>query len=199
LIDGVPVKYGASHSTIDLDAIIRRSELELPHYELKQGVLRLDDSKTIDNEAVDGVIQTISAIANNGKDRDGKLLIGVADKPADARRVKDLYGINAREVSSRHVVGVKREADALGDSLEKYFSRWKNAIRNSGLTEGLKQSILSAVDYHDYYGLGVIIITIPPQNDLSYVDGRLFVRESDETVEVSDPQKIAAVSRRFFQ
>src|SRR5262249_10079540 len=42
-----PLIYG-NHATTDIEAIIRRSEVELAAYELKQGLLTLDDNRTID-------------------------------------------------------------------------------------------------------------------------------------------------------
>ena len=71
--------YGAS-STTDIDSAIRRSQIELPHYELKQGLLKLDRSRAIDQGVLNKVVNTICAIANNGKDHGGSILIGVTDK-----------------------------------------------------------------------------------------------------------------------
>ncbi len=198
LVPGTPLKYVGGHSTLDIDSIIRRSEVELPHYELKQGLLRLDSTRTLDTQVIEKIIKTICAIANNGKDREGKVLIGVADKEADAKRIEGLDSLSARTVSNRFVVGVKREANYLGQSAEDYFARWKTSIKNSLLSEPLKGSVLSAMDYHEYFGLGLILITVPPQQDLSYFDGRLYVREGDETKEIVSAQDVASVARRFM-
>lgn len=111
LVEGTPISYAEGHSSTDIDAVIRRSEIELPHYELKQGLLRLDDSRAIDPDIIAKVIRTISAIANNGKDRAGTILIGVTNKDGDARRVEQLDGIRPRKVSRRYVVGARREAN----------------------------------------------------------------------------------------
>src|SRR5271157_5285857 len=158
----VPPVYGA-YSTTDIDSTIRRSEIELPHYELKQGLLRLDASRAVDDGVIDRIIRTICAIANNGKKHTGSIVIGVTDKEADAERVKQLYGTEPRKLGSRFVVGVKREAAALGEKPEQYFARLKSKIRNSTLSEPLRGEVLSNMDYNDYYGLGLIMITIPTQ------------------------------------
>ncbi len=46
--------YG-SHSTVDIQNSIRRSEIELPNYELKQGLLKLSDKRERDNNIIDKI------------------------------------------------------------------------------------------------------------------------------------------------
>ncbi|BDD83253.1 hypothetical protein TPB0596_30160 [Tsukamurella pulmonis] len=98
-------------TSIDIDKAIRRSEVEAPHYELKQGILRLDSDRQLDEAALGKMMRTLSAIANNGKGRSGAIFLGVADKVTDADRVEALYGTSVRPVGQKFVVGVKREAD----------------------------------------------------------------------------------------
>jgi len=196
IVDEPKSIYGA-HSTVDIDSTIRRSEIELPHYELKQGALTLDDTRSLDRNVFQKVINTICAIANNGKERSGSIIIGVTDRDSDAARVKKLDGIEARVVGRRHVVGVKREARQLREKPEQYFTRWREAIKNSELTRTLRDDVLANIDYNEYYGLGLIIITIPAQKSLSFVGSKLYRREADETVEVTDPPHVAEIAARF--
>ncbi|MEU4832675.1 DUF262 domain-containing protein [Streptosporangium sp. NPDC023615] len=198
LVDGEARDVYGDHTVTDIDAIIRRSEIEAPHYELKQGMLRLDNRRGIDPDILNRIICTVGAIANNGKGRAGTILIGVADKEADATRVYALDGVEARKVGRRFVVGVRREAVVLGETSERYYARWKEAIRSSDLPRGLKGDVLANLVYSDYYGLGVIVIRIPGQREPSVIDGKLYVREGDETVEVSEPSRVMEVAKRFI-
>lgn len=182
---------------VDLENILRRSAIELPHYELKQGLLDLHGARSLNNETVTKVLATICAMANNGPGRAGQILIGVADKPQDADRVAELDGVTPRIVGSRSVVGVSREATILGESREQYFTRWRDAIKNSDLSSPLKGSVLSALNFNDYYGLGVILISVPPQDEVAYFAGDLYVRSGDETLKVQDAKSIAGVVNRF--
>jgi hypothetical protein len=192
-----PINFEGTHSTTDIDVAIRRSEIELPRYELKQGLLKLKQPRQIDPNMIDKVLKTICAMANNGRDRTGSIIIGVTDKDSDAARVKTLDRIEPRRVGRRYVVGVRREADALGERTEAYFSRWKTAIRQSALSEPLRGDVLSSIDYNDYYGLGVIVISIPVRTELSFYGDKVYWRDGDETVEAVDPRKVASLARRF--
>ncbi len=177
-----PAPIYGNHATTDIESIIRRSEIELADYELKQGYLALADKRAPDIALVDKVIATICAIANNGPNRIGKILIGVTDKEADAERIAKLDKVTPKRVGKRLVVGVNREARLLGITAQDYFSKWKNAIKSSDLSSHLKDSVLSSIDFNDFYGLGVIVVTIPAQKELSYVGDHVYWRKSDETV-----------------
>lgn len=85
----------------------------------------------------------------------------------------------------------------LGESAEVYFARWKNAIKNSKLSNPLKDAVLSSMSYHEYYGLGVITIAVPAQTAPSYVDKDLYMRSGDETALASDGMTIAGILTRF--
>lgn len=196
LVDSEPRDIYGDHTTTDVDAVIRRSEIEAPHYELKQGILRLDHERSIDPEIFDKLLRTVCAIANNGKERSGTILIGVADKAADVSRVREIDGVEARKVGRRYVVGVRREAQILQETPEQYCARWKHAIRESKLSP-LKEGVLSSLTYSDYYGLGVLVIRIPEQRDVSMLDEKIYVRQGDETVEIAGAAKTLEVGRRF--
>jgi hypothetical protein len=182
-------------SATDIDGAIRRSDIEAPHYELKQGLLRLDSSKQIDPGMLEKIIYTVCAIANNGPDRSGVLLLGVADTEADKNRVEQLYGVTARSVGRKFVVGVRREANALGESMEAYFGRLKTAVQNSDLSEPLKSAVLASIGFNDYFGLGIVIVNVPAQTVVSTVGERVFARSGDSTIEVTGRALVDVASR----
>jgi len=188
--------YG-NHATTDIESAIRRSELELANYELKQGLLSLSDQRIVDEQLINKVIKTISAIANNGQNNMGKVIIGVTDKDADADRIRKLDSIEPKKIGKRFVVGVNREAKALGISVENYFSKWKDAIKNSEISSSLRDSVLSHMDFNSFYGLGVIVIIILPQKELSYVGEEIYWRDGDATELAKTPKQIAALAQRF--
>jgi hypothetical protein len=194
--DVKPKIYG-NYSTTDIEAVIRRSEIELADYELKQGLLSLSHKREVDPHIVDKVLRTICAIANNGPNRTGKLIIGVTDNDADAARIKQLDDIEPKKVGKRFVVGVAREAKALGITLEAYFSKWKDGIKGSKLSPSLRASVMSNIDFNSFYGLGIILITILPQNELSYVGEDIYWRNGDSTERAETPKQIATLAKRF--
>ena len=170
---------------IDIEDILRRSEIELANYELKQGLLMLGGDRTIDEGIHEKIFTTICAIANIGKGNKngvvGKLLIGVTDKPNDTKRVKELDNVDAHIVGERSVVGIKREAAKLGISMEEYYRRFCDELKKCALSEPLKSQVVSLIDYNDFYGYGVIVITIPLLVSYSSYNGEIYYRSGDNT------------------
>lgn len=186
-----------NHSSSDIDVAIRRSEVELNNYELKQGIVRLANPRTIDDEAMAKILATITAIANNGKDRAGKIILGVTDKSADVARVRSLDNIEPRKVSKRFVVGINREARALNKTVEQYYGIVRDRIKNSAISEPLKSGVLSSIDYNSFFSLGVIVLTVPPQKSLSFYGDDVYWREGDTTMKAENAKSIADLAQRF--
>jgi len=85
----------------------------------------------------------------------------------------------------------------LGISPQDYFSKWKNAIKTSKLSSHLRDTVLSSIDFNDFYGLGVLVVTIPSQKELSYFGDDVFWRKGDETARAIAAKEIADLARRF--
>jgi hypothetical protein len=189
--------YG-NHATVDISELVRRSHIELANYELKQGIVNLNDKRDINQDLIERIFQTATAIANNGPHNVGKIMIGVTDKDSDAKRISELDNIEPHKVGKRFIVGINREAVALGISVDKYVSTLRNKIRKSLISEPLRGSILSNLDYNDFYGYGLIILTIQPQNQISFFGEEVFWRDGDETTCATSPKKVTELQARFF-
>ena len=181
----------------DVDISIRRSEIELGSYELKQGFLTLSTTRKIDENIFEKIINTIAAIVNNGPDSSGKIIIGVADKESDAIKIENLDKVKPIKLGNRFIVGVAREAKFLGMSMEDYVALLKTKIKSSNLTESISMNVLSSIDYNNYYGLGVIVIEILPQKEMAFVGDNVYWRNLDSTELTTDPRKIATIAKRF--
>jgi hypothetical protein len=94
-------------------------------------------------------------------------------------------------------VGVSREAARIKISTETYFSKWKDGIKNSKLSEALRDAVLSNIDFYSFFGLGLIVITIPPQKTVSYVGEDIYWRNGDSTELASTAKQIATIASRF--
>lgn len=100
-------------------------------------------------------------------------------------------------MGKRWVVGVSREARRLKISTEQYYARWKDGIRHSALSSALRDSVLSSMDFNSFYGLGLIVIVIPQQKELSYVGEDVFWRDGDATSLATNSKQIVALGKRF--
>jgi hypothetical protein len=74
---------------------------------------------------------------------------------------------------------------------------WKDGIRKSSLSSAVRDSVLSNIDFNSFYGLGVIVITIPSQSELSYIGEEVYWRNGDSTERAETPKQIATLAKRF--
>jgi len=180
----------------DFENSIRRSRTETARYEFKQGLLRLDDKRQQDPGMVRTILETICGIANTGPDVDGFLYVGIADKPADARRVKELDGISPVVFDHVEIVGIAREATKMGINVDRYLGIITNGITTADLTDPLKTNVLTSLDVITYKGLEVVRICIPRQSQPSFLDQECYLRVGSSTIKATAPQ-IAAVAKLF--
>jgi hypothetical protein len=186
---GKPLVYTFENS-------LRRSRIELPHYEFKQGLLSLDGSRAINENVLDDIVRTICGMANIEPNRDSFIYVGVCDKEADAKRIKTLDGIDPVVFEGRHIVGIEREAKILSQSLDTYVMKIKDRISVSLLSDHLRNDLLSMLDCFVYHNLDVLRIVVPGQNRMSFLGDECFDRHGSSTVKVSI-QSVPDVARRF--
>ncbi|MBR9847631.1 MAG: DUF262 domain-containing protein [Algicola sp.] len=191
-----PVLRHGSGLALDFENSIRRAKIESNRYECKQGFFDLSDKRDLNENLYDEIIQTICGIANLGPDEDGFLFVGVADKEADAERVKSLDKIEFKVINQRYIVGIDRELKLLKGSLDDYINKMMGKISKSDLTEPLKSQVLSQLDVIDYKGMTIIRLRIPKQKELSFIGKSSYIRENSKTIELDGP-KLISISKLF--
>lgn len=181
----------------DFENSIRRSKTETPRYEFKQGILRLDNNRNVDEALLQSLVETMCAIANVGPGADGYLFIGIADTPKDATRIKELDGIEPVDFEHVQIVGIDREAKVLDLPLDRYIRKLEDAISHSQLQEPLKTQIMSSMDVVTFKGRSVLRLRVPKQTVVSFVGDTCFIRNGTGTHTATGPQ-IAAVTKLFI-
>ena len=182
-----------------LKRILTDSTVETARYEFKQGFLRLSDDRKRDKEIKNQIVETICGMANAKFMEPAYLLIGIADKESDAKRINQLDSIAPIKIGDHYIVGIDREAEVMKISIDKYFAQIKDIIDNSNLSDALKLSVLANVDVITYHGFSVVVIMIPPQREVSFVGDSVFIRKCSSTIEVRNSREIIALNNRFLQ
>lgn len=182
----------------DFENSLRRSKTETPRYEFKQGIVSLGVDRKVDDAHVSHIIDTISAIANVGPGADGFLYIGIADKEADAQRIKALDNVEPILFEHLYLVGIEREAKILGLNLDKYVRLLSDRISASKLSEPLKTQVLTSIDVLSYKGMSVVRMRVPEQAQQTFVGGECFFRSGSSTLKADAPQT-AAIGKLFLK
>lgn len=164
--------------------LLSKSRTEAASYDFKQGLHRLDKQRKFDDDCFESIIQTICALANLGKDKVGYVILGVADKKADAERIRTLYATESQKVGTFYVVGMDREATAFHTNMDKYLQLIANKLAASSLSEEIRLRVTSGLSIIDYHGLSAVIIRVESGSEPCFLGDQAFKRVGAQTLAV---------------
>ncbi len=167
-----------------LENIFRQSYTEQAAYDFKQGFLRLDGKNGFDEDSFDKIMKTLVGIANLRVGLRGYVLVGVADRAEDARRVTELFGVDPKPFERFFITGVEHEANALGKNLDQLFQEVTERVRASSVSEPLKDFIARHIKCVRYYDKTVFVFEAQAQQQPSNYEGRFYVRHGNMLAEV---------------
>ncbi len=173
-------RSSGSHA-IDFENYLRRSKIEAPNYDFKQGLYTLNsNNRRLDEKNFDKTCQNIAAIANLGKDKKGYIFIGVSDKETDTQLIEKLDNINAPRFDSFGVVGLEREAYLKQTDLDNYILFISRKIRNSELPEWLKTQVNTSLTTINYINHTVLMLEVKAGSGPVWYKDKLYIRDGHE-------------------
>jgi uncharacterized protein with ParB-like and HNH nuclease domain len=165
--------------SIDFENYLRRSIVEAPMYDFKQGFYSLNESnRSFSEEMLEKIYQNMAALANLGKGKKGYIIIGVTDKEEDTAKIEKIDKlINVPRFGNFGVVGLEREAKLKKVSFDEYISSITQNIRKSELPDWLKSKINTSVTPITYKGFTVLMIEVISGNEPIWYKNKLFIRD----------------------
>lgn len=170
--------------SIDFENYLRLSKVEPPHYDFKQGFYSLGDTREFDENSFEKVLKNITAMANLGKGRTGFLFIGVSDREDHTLRVEQLDKIQVPRIGDFGVVGLEREANIKGVSLDQYISFLTGKINDSELNSRLKTIVTSKMMPINYRNQTVLLIEIKCGDEPYWYKGEIYVRDGAQCIKL---------------
>jgi hypothetical protein len=178
--------------------LLRAALAEQSLFEMKQGLHLLDGSSNFDPNGFERIMKTFSAIANDGEGTTGYVVIGIADKQADARRVRELYSASPVREGQFWITGIDHELAFHGGTIDGYMGFFSDKIKSSGLEPDLASQILRDMRPTTYHGRTVLLLPVKAlTSPVSYKD-RWYERQASSTIEVP-ARDVARLFRRFPQ
>lgn len=174
-------------------------------FDFKQGFLTLDPKRKFDKKSFEKIMMNMCAMANHGKNIKGRILIGIADKTSDTRRIEELDNINVNEINGFGIVGIEREAKILKMSLEDYLKFINEKIDDSGLPDKLKLHLKSHMQYVKVYDKTLLILEAESINGLSlYKNSKtqkleLYIRKGPQKYKVNQFNDDNSPSTEFLE
>jgi len=184
--------------SLDFETYLRRSRVEAPHYDFKQGLYSLDEkNRKFSDDMLEKIFENMAALANLGKDKEGYLFIGVTDKEEDTEKVKKLdKSEKVPTLGKFGVVGLEREAKLKGCSLDDYISSIVSKIHESALPQWLITQVNTEITPITYRGNTILMIKVKSGKEPAWYKNKLFVRDGASCKEVTG-KDIGAVYKLF--
>ena len=135
-------------------------------------------------------------MANTLKKSKGNCVIGVADNADSAQKHKEKYKSTALQYSNFYITGVNSESIQYYGSVDKYFTKIVNIIKNEPISERDKDNILRNISVVNYFDKTVIILIIESGDIPSVYNKKYFVRHGSNISEVS-PENFSNLFSRF--
>ncbi|MGV0695974.1 GmrSD restriction endonuclease domain-containing protein [Mycobacterium paraintracellulare] len=191
-----PRRFGWS---IDLEALLTHALIEQQALECKQGLYRLDSQRQYDPQCLTQILETITAISNIGPTSTGYIILGVADKPSDAARIREIDNVASSEYRGFHIVGIERESRLRGDSMNDYWQWILQQIGSSPkLPSWLREAVARNARLIRYRSKPVGVLKIEPAREVAFYDEtELFERRGSETIRVPPGTSMVSVIQRF--
>ena len=198
--EGLSASINHDPHSSEIRDMIRDTSIETARVEFKQGLLPVRSSISAanlsSNETLKKILRTAVAIANVSPSTDGIIIIGVADSREAANRISKAYKFVPKQIGSRYIVGIDRECDSMGLTLEQYQHQVRDYIITSSLCDHLRAALVNELKIVELEGMHILSIRVPAQNDVSMFEDKFYVRQGDQTIEATGTM-IGDIYRRF--
>jgi hypothetical protein len=182
------------NSRLYVNNLLRGRPPEDPLIELKQGFCHLSDPPAENKEIFDEILATAVAMANHGPSAEGVILVGIADKLADAKRVKTLFNINTITIHGNPVTGTEEQIEYLGWNVDQWWRKWQQKIQSAKVSEEFSRSL--AMSLRPVFCDGLLLWELKPKSigkPISFND-RFFIRIGPATQEISADDFLAIMA-----
>ena len=190
------VDPGLSNGITYVRNLISRSSTENTNYDFKIGLHRMYGTGEFDETCLMKIIRTLTAMANQGKDSVGYVIIGIADDAEDAAKFESFYKKKPLPYKDYYIAGVQEESLRYYKSPEAYRNSIENKIKaNTWIEKRYTEQILRNIDFVKYSDRTLIILRIQNEGEAIKFDGKYYERQGTHTKEVTSE---AQLWKRFF-
>ena len=95
------------------------------------GFCNLAEPPVEDVGIFDELMHTAVAMASHSPGSEGLILIGIADKPSAAERMRVIFKVDPIELSGYLITGTGEQISHLGYNVDSWWRRWQYKIRSA--------------------------------------------------------------------
>lgn len=178
-----------------LENILNFSSIENTNYDFKLGFFDIKSGR-FNKSVVDKCIKTLTAIANQGKNHKGYILVGIADKEEDASKIRSITGKNNVIFKNFHITGLEHDLTCSDKNLEDYFNFIVDQIKLQPIDELYLNYILENISVFIYRNKPILKLEIKGLNMPASYDENFYERHGSNTQRLT-PKCILNLNNKF--
>lgn len=159
------------------------SDFEFAMTEFKLGIVKLGTAD-VDRGFIERIGKTLVAMANSPVEREGYLILGIANDEDSAKRWEHVYRIPSLKYGNHYVVGIEAEAHRSYGGIPFYMTAVKDLIKNQPISGDLKQYVLSNMQIVNFEDKKLFLIKSKKQQDDSDYAGVRYIRNGESTEKI---------------
>lgn len=143
----------------------------------------------VNMECIHRIAKTLVAMANtnNGRNKVGYVIIGIANTRESYKEWFQVYGEQANIMNQHYVPGIACEAKKLFhksnmDNLDEYLRLVRRLLSKEPISPKLKNYVLENIIISDYHDVDLVVIQSRNVGEASLYDNKKYVRNGNETV-----------------
>ena len=176
--------------TSDINKRLNYSKIEQQMTEFKIGISDFSSSE-INMDCIHRIARTLVAMANtnNGRDKEGFIIIGVANSRESYISWYNEYKEYANISNQHYIPGITCEASKLfhqtaTNNSDEYLKIIRKLLSVEPISNKLKDYVLENLDIIDYYDIELVLIRSKNVGEVSLYDGIKWVRQGNETIKI---------------
>ncbi|MFA6068886.1 MAG: DUF262 domain-containing protein [Janthinobacterium sp.] len=170
--------------TTRIENILNQSLIEQQLYDFKIGFTDLGASPTYSESTVAKIVETLTAMTNIGKGKVGYVIVGIADKQADAKRIEEKYSTTSIERYKRHIVGIEHDCTCLGLNEDTLFSKICTTLDRQPVEKSTIKDIKTNLKLVTYQSKSIFIFQLISGTSPRLYNNKYFLREGTSNREV---------------
>lgn len=191
-----PEDPGIIKWSTQLETILQQSKTEQTNFDFKISFYNLETANWNDS-VLNKIIKTLTAMANNGKNSIGYVIVGVADKKEDAEKLHNInHDYTSIEYNGYYITGINYDIDIYGKGEDKYFQYITNKINTIKFSQEYKDYILRNVKFLKYGDKMVMIFKVEGLNSPGLFEDNYYQRAGSNVVEIL-PSEFIGLMKRF--
>lgn len=183
--------------TTEFENILQASKTENNLYDFKLGIYDLRTG-ALNEELVNKIGRTATAIANHGPGSTGYIIIGVADDKSSAEQHAAAYKSQPVVFKGFNIVGIEDEANTYAHGLDKYLQLIGQRLSKQPIPSALSLQITQDLRSIRYFDKTIVIIKIESLSEPSEFEGEFWVRRGSHNSKVVGAE-VVALTRRFLR